>query len=90
MENIYVVKVTNLFSNLVEVTANNEEEAKQKAKAIVTSQTEENNIPLIYDFTFPEDYWTALTKEDFLKLKEKAEEKAEEEAAQENSEDNKL
>jgi len=86
MENTYIVKVTNLFSNLVEVTANNEDEAKQKAKEIVTNQSDENNIPLIYDFTFPEDYWTALTKEDFLKLKEKAEE----EAAQENPEDNKL
>jgi hypothetical protein len=86
MENTYIVKVTNLFSNLVEVTANNEEEAKQKAKEIISNQTEENNIPLRYDFTFPEDYWTALTKEEFIKLKAEFEKKAE----QEIQEDNKL
>jgi hypothetical protein len=83
MENLYVVKVTNLFSNLIEVSANNEEEAKQKAKQIVTSQGEEDKIPLLYDFTFPEDYWTALPKEEFEKLRQKAIE-------QENLEGNEL
>jgi len=87
MENIYIVKVTNLFSNLIEVTANNEEEAKQKAKEIVTNQKEEDNIPLFYDFTFPEDYWTAVTKEEFVKLKNQS---AQETTEQENPEDNKL
>jgi hypothetical protein len=84
MEKKYVVKVVNVFSNLIEVDANNEEEAKQKAKEVLLSQTENDNIPLNYDATLPEEHWGVITKEEFDKLQ------AEVEAEQENQEDNKL
>ena len=68
MENKYVVKVINVFSNLIEVDANNEVEAKEKAKQILMSQTENDNIPLNYEATLPEDNWGVITKEEFDKL----------------------
>lgn len=77
MENKYVVKVVNVFSNLIEVDANNEEEAKQKAKQVLLSQTENDNIPLNYDATLPEEHWGVITKEEFDKLQAEAEQKTE-------------
>jgi hypothetical protein len=73
MENKYVVKVVNVFSNLIEVEANNEEEAKQKAKEVLLNQTEEQNIPLNYDATLPEEHWGVITKEEFDKLQAEVE-----------------
>jgi hypothetical protein len=73
MENKYVVKVVNVFSNLIEVDANNEEEAKQKAKEVLLNQTEEQNIPLNYDATLPEEHWGVITKEEFDKLQAEVE-----------------
>lgn len=73
MENKYVVKVVNVFSNLIEVDANNEEEAKQKAKQVLLSQTENDNIPLNYDATLPEEHWGVITKEEFDKLQAEVE-----------------
>jgi hypothetical protein len=67
-QNKYVVKVVNVFSNLIEVEANNEEEAKQKAREILLSQSEDENIPLNYDATLPEEHWGVITKEEFDKL----------------------
>ena len=90
MENKYIVKVVNIFSNLIEVDANNEEEAKQKAKEILLNQTEDENVPLNYDATLPEEHWGVITKEEFDKLQEQTEANASETIEQEISEDNKL
>jgi hypothetical protein len=86
--NKYIVKVVNVFSNLVEVEANNEEEAKEKAKEVLMNQTEDQNVPLTYDATLPEEHWGVITKEEFDKLQ--AEVEAEQVTEQENLEDNKL
>jgi hypothetical protein len=79
-QNKYVVKVMNLFSNLIEVEAENEQEAKEKAKDIVTNKEKEEDVALHYEATLPEEYWGILSKEDFDRLLEE----------QKNQEDNKL
>jgi len=72
MKKKYVVKVVNVFSNLIEVEANHEEEAKQKAKQILLNERQipgELMIKISSSVTLPEEYWTVITKEKFDKLK---------------------
>ena len=38
MEKKYIVKLINVFSNLIAVDANNEEEAKEKAKELIVNK----------------------------------------------------
>jgi len=81
MENKYIVRVPNVFANLIEIDANNEEEAKQKVKELLTNKENKNDYPLYYEATIPENHWNVILKEEYDKLQE---------AAQENQEDNKL
>ncbi len=70
MENKYIVKVINVFSNLIAVDANNEEEAKEKAKELLLNKPEGEEFEHLYESTLPSDHWAVITKEDFDKLKE--------------------
>jgi hypothetical protein len=70
MENKYIVKVINVFSNLIAVDANNEEEAKEKAKELLVNKPEGEEFEHLYESTLPSDHWAVITKEDFDKLKE--------------------
>jgi hypothetical protein len=70
MEKKYIVKVINVFSNLIAVDANNEEEAKEKAKELLVNKPEGEEFEHLYESTLPSDHWAVITKEDFDKLKE--------------------
>jgi len=70
MEKKYIVKVINVFSNLISVDANNEEEAKEKAKELLVNKPEGEEFEHLYESTLPSDHWAVITKEDFDKLKE--------------------
>ncbi len=70
MEKKYIVKVINVFSNLIAVDANNEEEAKEKAKELLLNKPDGEEFQHLYESTLPSDHWAVITKEDFDKLKE--------------------
>ena len=70
MEQKYIVKVINVFSNLISVDANNEEEAKEKAKELLVNKPQGEEFEHLYESTLPSDHWAVITKEDFDKLKE--------------------
>jgi hypothetical protein len=70
MEKKYIVKVINVFSNLISVDANNEEEAKEKAKQLLLNKPDGEEFEHLYESTLPSDHWAVITKEDFDKLKE--------------------
>ena len=70
MEQKYIVKVINVFSNLIAVDANNEEEAKEKAKELLVNKPNGEEFEHLYESTLPSDHWSVITKEDFDKLKE--------------------
>lgn len=70
MEKKYIVKVINVFSNLIAVDANNEEEAKEKAKQLLLNKPDGEEFEHLYESTLPSDHWAVITKEDFDKLKE--------------------
>jgi hypothetical protein len=70
MEKKYIVKVINVFSNLIAVDANNEEEAKEKAKELLVNKPQGEEFEHLYESTLPSDHWAVITKEDFDKLKE--------------------
>jgi hypothetical protein len=75
-QNKYVVKVVNMFANLIEVDANNEEEAKEKAKEIILNNEKKENIPLFYESTLPENFWAVIPKDEFDRLKGEAEQES--------------
>jgi hypothetical protein len=70
MEKKYIVKVINVFSNLIAVDANNEEEAREKAKELLLNKPDGEEFEHLYESTLPSDHWAVITKEDFDKLKE--------------------
>jgi hypothetical protein len=70
MEQKYIVKVINVFSNLIAVDANNEEEAKEKAKELLVNKPDGEEFEHLYESTLPSDHWAVITQEDFNKLKE--------------------
>jgi len=70
MEKKYIVKVINVFSNLIAVDANNEEEAREKAKELLVNKPDGEEFEHLYESTLPSDHWAVITKEDFDKLKE--------------------
>jgi hypothetical protein len=70
MEKKYIVKVINVFSNLIAVDANNEEEAKEKAKELLLNKPDGEEFEHLYESTLPSDHWAVITQEDFDKLKE--------------------
>ena len=70
MEQKYIVKVINVFSNLIAVDANNEEEAKEKAKELLVNKPDGEEFEHLYESTLPPEHWAVITQEDFDKLKE--------------------
>lgn len=74
MENTkYVVKVINMFANLITVEANNEEEARVKAKELLLTEAKEKDYPLYYESTLPEEFWAVITEDKLEELKKESE-----------------
>ena len=81
-QNKYVVKVINMFANLIHVEANNEEEAKAKAKELLLTEAKEKDYPLYYESTLPEEFWAVITEDKLEELKKESE--AQEQIEQQN------
>jgi nitric oxide reductase activation protein len=91
--NKYVVKVSSIFSNIIEVEADNEENAKVKAQDFLENREDPENkdkpIRHYYESTFPPEHWQVITQEKFEELKKQVETMVESEAAgQENADEN--
>ena len=71
MENTkYIVKVINVFSNLVPVEASSEDEAREKAKELFLNKETEGKFQHIYENTLPPENWAVITQEQFDKMRD--------------------
>lgn len=71
--NKYVVKVSSIFSNIVEVDAEDEDMARIKAKDFLESLEDQENPEKLrhyYESTFPPENWAVITQEKYNELKE--------------------
>lgn len=66
----YVVKVINVFSNLVPVEATSKEEAREKAKELLLNKETENKFQHIYENTLPPENWAVITQSEFDKMRD--------------------
>jgi hypothetical protein len=64
--NKYKVKVTHLFSEVIDIEAENEDEAKEKVK-IVLQQEDRNAMPS-YETTLPSEHWPVITEEKYNEM----------------------
>lgn len=71
--NKYVVKVVNLFSNIVEVEAEDENGAREAAKAKLVDSNNDEQFQHFYESTLPEEHWAVITKEKYEELKAEVE-----------------
>lgn len=86
--NKYVVKVSSVFSNIIEVEAENEEGARVKAQTFLESAhiTEEKpEIKHYYESTFPPDQWPVITQEKYEELKKQVQSMADKKIAENHS-----
>jgi hypothetical protein len=71
--NKYVVKVSSIFSNIIEVDAEDEDMARIKAKDYLESiddQESPEKLRHYYESTFPPENWPVITQEKYNELKE--------------------
>lgn len=69
--NKYVVKVSSIFSNIIEVDANNEEEARKNAEEFLKNrEAKDQAMRHYYESTFPPEHWPVITQEKYDQLKE--------------------
>ena len=64
--NKYKVKVTHVFSEVLEVEAASEEEARTKAHAEL--QGKERNSAPQYETTLPPEHWAVITEEKYNEM----------------------
>lgn len=75
--NKYKVKITHLFSEIVDVEAENKEDAKQKAVELIQQDEFQGNPG--YDTTIPPEHWSVITEEEFQELVKSFKEQTEKE-----------
>jgi len=83
--NKYMVKVVNLFATIVEVEAENEDAAREKAKE--EFHTVNKDRQTFYESTLPPEHWSVITKEKYEELKAKIVSDLEKEGALEKPND---
>jgi hypothetical protein len=66
----YIVKVVNVFSNLIPVEAENEDDAREKAKELLLNNETENKFQHLYENTLPPKNWAVITESEFDKMTE--------------------
>lgn len=77
--NKYVVKVSSVFSNLIDVEAEDEDMARVVAKDFLESKTNDDEVMRhYYESTFPPEQWPVITQEKFDQLKEQVKSMTEE------------
>jgi hypothetical protein len=64
--NKYKVKVSHVFSEVLDIEALNEEEAREKALAML--KNEDYKSAAHYETTIPTEHWPVITQEEFDNL----------------------
>lgn len=64
--NKYKVKITHLFSEVLEVEAENKEDAKQKTLELIQKDDFKGNP--VYETTISPEHWKVITEEEFQEL----------------------
>jgi hypothetical protein len=77
--NKYVVKIINVFSSFIDIEAENEEDAKEKVKNLLSTTDISQDYKHYYEATIPVENWRVITKEEFDKLQAQAPEQTEQE-----------
>jgi hypothetical protein len=81
--NKYKVKISHVFSEILDCEAANEEEAIKLIKEKITNP--ERDASPFYEITFPEDKWTVITEEKFNEIMENFKKDLEEKSAASNT-----
>lgn len=66
--NTYIVKVMNIFSNLLEIEARDPKEARELAKDKLVNRNTNEQLPIYYEVTLPEENWGVIDKKEFEKI----------------------
>jgi hypothetical protein len=64
--NKYKVKITHVFAEVIDVSANNEEEAKNLA--LQELQKEDRGMKASYEATIPFEHWPVITEEKYNEM----------------------
>jgi hypothetical protein len=64
--NKYRVKISHLFAEIIEVEAQDQEEAKQKVLEIIQKDGFESKAQ--YETTLPAEHWHAISEEEFQQM----------------------
>jgi hypothetical protein len=64
--NKYKVKVSHVFSEILDVEAANEEEAREKAKAEL--ENEQRSAQPQYETTIPKEHWAVITEDKYNEM----------------------
>ena len=74
--NKYKVKINHVFSEVINVSANNEEEAKEIA--LKELEKEEREMKASYEATIPSEHWPVITEEKYNEIVKDVESKLQE------------
>jgi hypothetical protein len=80
--NKYKVKVSHVFSEIIDVEAENEEEAKKKTVSLL--EKENRNAQPHYETTLPIEHWPVITEEKYNEMIKDFESKLKEEKEESN------
>ena len=69
--NKYKVKITHVFAEIIDVEANNEEEARQLA--LENLQKDDRELKAAYETTLPMEHWPVITEEKYNEMVAKIE-----------------
>lgn len=85
--NKYVVKVSSIFSNIIEVEAKDDQDAREKAQEVLEDNATKGNGSLrhYYESTLPPENWPVITQEKYEQLKEEVKEAMDKKIAEEHS-----
>ncbi len=75
--NKYKVKITHVFSEIIDVDAENEDQAREKATAEI--QKENRNAQPHYETTLPTEHWPVITEEKYNEMVENFKKEVEQE-----------
>jgi hypothetical protein len=79
--NKYKVKVTHVFSEVIDISANNEEDAREKAKEYLSKEEE---MKASYEATLPPEHWAILSQEKYDEMVKQFEAKLAEQKEESN------
>ena len=71
--NKYMVKVVNVFSNVIEVEAEDEDGAKKAAEAKLVDPNNNEKVEHFYESTLPPEHWAVISKDKYEELKSQVE-----------------